>query len=40
MWFGDWRFHRRTVLSAEQDMNVSDDGQSAIEVTVSSWPLK
>lgn len=28
------------MLSAEQEMKVSDEGHSDMEVTVSSWPLK
>lgn len=37
---GDCRFHRRTVLSREQERKVSEAGQRASDVTRSVWPLK
>lgn len=37
---GEERFQSRTVLSREQERNVSEDGLRASAVTGAVWPLK
>ena len=38
--FLDFRFQRRTVLSREQEMNLSSPGWTARAVTGAVWPEK